>query len=74
MFKKRPSLETVRVIAITANKNLKAKNVSSFGHSYTEVLNPYTTVLYTMNGKLKTKDFDGVWTLEQVKNWIKQEV
>jgi hypothetical protein len=31
-----------------------------------------TLVLYTANGELKTKEFEGEWTLEQVNAWSKE--
>jgi hypothetical protein len=33
---------------------------------------PRTLVLYTANGELKTKEFDGDWTYEQVGEWNKE--
>ena len=77
MFKRRGEwTRDVDVIAVTVNKNMKATQMSALsrGSCYTEIINPYTTVLYTANGQLKTRDFDGVWTLEQVKNWISEKV
>lgn len=32
-----------------------------------------TVVLYTADGELKTKTFDGKWTLAQVSNWKIEE-
>lgn len=31
-----------------------------------------TLVLYTADGELKTKEFDGLWTLEQVTSWDRE--
>ena len=38
----------------------------------TETAPKKTLVLYTANGELKTKEFKGTWTLEEVSNWNKE--
>lgn len=78
MFRKQPDSKPkhqIEVIGVTpiAKGKVTVNIRSPYDYSATEssFAGPRTIVLYLDNGELKTKLFDGQWSLEQVKIWRK---
>lgn len=73
MFKKKP---VIKVIAVTHETREIKTEVSmvrhySVGHEdrkSTEKIN-YTIILASKDGELFTREFNGKWSLEQIKSW-----
>jgi len=72
----------IEVIGVELKKgsNVTKKTVHNSAYNYsieysygepTDDAPKKTLVLYTADGVLKTKEFDGTWTIDQVSNWDK---
>ena len=78
-LQERPDSNEVEVIAVDHTKDdvlVSHRRWGSYASGGKEELKgkgTCTVVLYTVDGKLRTKWFDGKWTLEQVKNWKELE-
>ena len=65
-----PLIEVINVTQIKGDKVSLVVTYNHFQPSEKEVKGePYTIVLYTSDGDLKTKKFPGTWTLQDCKKW-----
>lgn len=75
LIRKRESIPTpepeLKVIGVSElKKGEVAIHINhDWGRGVDTISTPHTVVLYTEDGVLKTKRFEGKWTLAQVKNW-----
>lgn len=74
MFKKKP---VIKVLGVKNEvRKVKTNNYTSYGHSLgsfekkdVEKEKYVTVVLFSKNGELGTREFNGKWNIDDIKTW-----